>query len=205
DGLFNSLGALQTSPEIQVDINGYSTRISVDELASVSDRLHDAILQESRDVPGHALLLDPLACLVPGFSARFSQARAIDRDDLPGALARHSDIILQPSDDLHLLKGLPSGPAPRRETPAEPPAAPPRRAARPPTHVLRDAHARALGQYDTPLTDTCDIRRAGDGCWVITGDAAASVNGAAYGDEPLETGDKIHIGGTSWLMIEVED
>jgi len=61
DGLFRSLEALQTSGETQIDINGYSTRINVEELASVADRLHDAIMQEAGNVPEHVLLLDPQA------------------------------------------------------------------------------------------------------------------------------------------------
>lgn len=204
DGLFSSLAALQTAPETQVDINGYSTRISVEELASVADRLHDAVLQEARGVPGHTLLLDPLAGLVPGLSTRFSQPRTVNRSDLPEAMARHTDLILQPPDDLHLLKGLPAASTPRKEAPARAPAAPAHRAARPPTHVLQDAQARSLGQ-NTPLTDACHIHRLGSDCWVIKGDAGVRVNGATYNDEPLETGDEIRIGDRSWLLIEVGD
>src|SRR6056297_2851829 len=146
DGLFTALESLQESPETQVSINGYSTRISVEELASVADRLHDAFLQEARDLPGHTLLLDPLSRLIPGFSARFSNARGIDRRDLARTLARHADLILQPPDDLHLLKGLPAQTSPRRQAPE--PATEPRRAARPPTHLLQGAQATALRRAD---------------------------------------------------------
>lgn len=202
DGLFSALEALQDSTETQVEINGYSTRVSVEELASVADRLRDAILQETRDAPDHALLLDPLARLIPGFRPRFSQARRVDRSDLPEAMARHRELILQAPEDLHLLKSLPAGASAQRQSPAS--VRPARRTAqRPPTHVLRDARALPLGQADVSLTDSCHIHRVDDACWVLAGDATATVNGTVYGDEPLEAGDEIRIAGKAWLLIEV--
>lgn len=206
DGLFNSLQALQASGEAPVDINGYSTRITVEELTSVADRLHDAVIQEAGKVPGHALLLDPQACLIPGFAARFSEARAVEKAALPEALARHHEHILQPPDDLHLLKGLPSGTAPRRQTTAASsptPPTPPRRAEAPPTHILHNARARPLGGSDIVLTDHCRLSREGVDCWVIAGDSEVRVNGAAYRGAALETGDEIRADGKSWLLIEV--
>lgn len=203
DGLFGYLEELQSSSETQIDINGYSTRISVEEMASVADRLRDAIEQETRDTPGHALLLDPQACLIPGLRSRFSGARAIDRTRMPESLARHSELILQPPEDLHLLKGLPSTPSPGRESPAATPGTTPHPAVQPPTHLLRDARARPLPQQSVMLTGDSHIRRAGSGCWVIDGDAAVSVNGTAYDGTALETGDEIRIGSDVWLLIEV--
>lgn len=208
DGLFQSLGALQTAGEIQVDISGYSTRINVEELASVADRLHDAITQETRSVPGPVLLLDPQACLIPGFGARFSDVRNLDKENLPAAFARHHEHILQPADDLHLLKGLPAGTgtAPRRQTAmADAPRPAPRRAESPPTHILHEARARPLGHSDIALTDHCRISREDPGCWVLAGDAKVRVNGAAYAGAPLETGDELSANGKSWLLIEVGD
>jgi len=203
DGLFNSLQTLQASGEAPVSINGYSTRITVEELASVADRLYDAVMQEAGKVPGHALLLDPQVCLIPGFAARFSEARPVEKEALPAALARHREHILQPPDDLHLLKGLPSAAATQRQAPAASPPTPPRRAATPPTHILHNARARPLGGSDIVLTDRCRLSREGVDCWVIAGDSEVRVNGVAYRGAALETGDEIRADGTSWLLIEV--
>lgn len=205
DGLFQSLGRLQTSGETQVDINGYSTRINVEELASVADRLRDAVVQEASHVPDHTLLLDPQACLIPGFSGRFREARAVEKEALPDSLARHQEHILQAPDDLHLLKGLPSGHSPRRQKPTPTPQTPRRRAMTPPTHILHGAHARPLGDTDVTLTGSCRLSRKDVDCWVITGKAEVRVNGEAYRDAPLETGDEIRADGKSWLLIEVGD
>ena len=204
DGLFGYLEALQSASETQIDINGYSTRISVEDMVSVADRLRDAVEQEIRDTPDHALLLDPQACLIPGLSSRLRGARAIDRTGMPGSLARHSELILQPAEDLHLLKGLPASPLPRRETPAATLSTTPRPAAQVPTHLLHDARAHPLPQQSVMLSGDSHIRRAGSGCWVIDGDAKASVNGKAYDGTALETGDEIRVGGDVWRLIEVE-
>ena len=205
DGLFSALEALQEKGETQLSINGYGTRISVDELACVADRLHAAVTQEVGDVPAATLLLDPLTRLIPGFSTRFSQVRNIDRQELSNTLERHRDLILQPPDDLHLLKSLPGRSSPHPEAVPDPAPTPTPRASHPPTHLLRGAQARALGPADLPLTDDCHIRRQGDGCWVLHGDTPMNVNGGAYEGRPLETGDEIRIGDKSWLLIEVGD
>ena len=207
DGLFRSLADLQQSSETQIDINGYSTRVAVDELASVADRLYDGIAQEVRNVPGHLMLLDPQACLIPGFMPRFQEVRALDKESLPDALSRHQDHILQPPDDLHLLKGLPSAAAPRRQAPAKAPAAekPARRALRPPTHLLVNARAQALKDSDIPLSGKCRLHRENASCWVIQNADGIKVNGASYDGAPLETGDSITARDSAWMLIEVED
>ena len=203
DGLFGYLEALQSASETQIDINGYSTRISVEDMVSVADRLRDAVEQETRNTPDHALLLDPQACLIPGLSSRLSGPRTVDRAEMPRSLARHSELILQPPEDLHLLKGLPASPSPKPETPAATPGTTPPPAAQVPTHLLHDARAHPLPQQSVRLTGDSHIRRVGSSCWVIDGDAKASVNGKAYAGTALETGDEIRIGGDVWLLIEV--
>ncbi|MFN2286783.1 MAG: hypothetical protein ABR578_00475 [Chromatocurvus sp.] len=203
DGLFDTLEALQSANETQIDINGYSTRISVEEMAPVADRLRDAVEQETRDTPDHALLLDPQACLIPGLSSRLRGARAVDRTSMPESLARHSELILQPPEDLHLLKGLPASPAAGGETSTATPGTAPRPAAQVPTHLLHDARAHPLPQQSVTFSGNSRIRRAGSGCWVIDGDAKVNVNGMAYDGTALETGDEIRVGSDVWLLIEV--
>jgi hypothetical protein len=201
DQLFSTMQALRDSAETVLDINGYSARVSRDDLSPVTDRLQKALVQAQREHEGATLLLDPLAALLPGFVGRFPAARVVDLERMPDTLTHYRDTILQAPDDLHLLKGLPVDAKASAAAATPPPAKEPAAATRP-THLLQGHRARALGEFT--LADDCRLHRTQAGWHLDTG-AQAQVNGAPYRGQALETGDEVRIGTARWQLIEVEN
>jgi hypothetical protein len=203
DSLPQLLRELGEADDTAVEVDGYRARISYDQLRGAADRLCDAVAQElgrAGDQP--LLLLDPLAALVPGPTRRFAHARCTHAGDMPEALSRHAESIIQEGEALHLIKGLPVSDSARREAAAQPETQPPPAAAPAPTHLLTGARARPLAD-GTALADGWRIeQRHGD--WVLSGGRGnLLVNGSAYRGGALAAGDRIGLGDAHWLLIEV--
>jgi len=159
--------------------------------------------------------LDVARCVLEMPSARHAPAGGDTEGAVPLTLQwtgrRHSagGVAAKPGKDEAREPGLEQT---RGEPPDRSPQQPAKKRDTVPTHVLIDGHAVAIDRAGRALSEHWRIKRESDGPVVLVGDPAqpesqqATINGDTAGErEALESGDRVAIGNTEFMLLRVED
>ncbi|MDH3991640.1 MAG: hypothetical protein OEV47_01950, partial [Gammaproteobacteria bacterium] len=96
DALPDTLRVLQREGETNIELNGYRARVTLEELSGAGQRLFDGAPQTMGVLrPDDRVLVDPIAALLPGLSARFPQMQELDRHAMQTALEHHMALLVQ--------------------------------------------------------------------------------------------------------------
>ncbi|MEM1111466.1 MAG: hypothetical protein AAGI11_06120 [Pseudomonadota bacterium] len=209
DALPAALASLQTGPEAFIEIGGYRTRTTADELRDAGTRLFSALADSPIKAEGAEVIVDPLCGLLPGLLQALPAASSVlPADALFSAVQAAGERLVQRAEALSLVTRLPLADAPIAPvTPPPPPAEAPAAAPlpTPASHVLIGHQARPLQPDGLVLAPDCEIYQHGKG-WYLRGAASrdARVNDAPAADQALGLGDSIALpGGEQALLIEV--
>jgi hypothetical protein len=208
DALPDTLRVLQREGETNIELNGYRARVTLEELSGAGQRLFDGAPQTMGVLrPDDRVLVDPIAALLPGLSARFPQMQELDRHAMQTALEHHMALLVQRGQPLNFITTLPcmTQTITPQETPAPPAAVLEEPAPPAATHLLHGDRATPLLASGTALGGGWELLAVERG-WQLRGSGATPlVNDEDYRDgQLLGRGDRIAIGDQpALLLIEV--
>lgn len=204
DALPSALQSLAVQAETNIEINGYRARVSNTDMATAGTRLFTAAADAvQKEAAGAQVIVDPLPAMLPGLHTHFGNLQVSDGDALWQAAQRHGEALVNRETTLSFIATLPclGGEQVTAITPepvAEPEVIAP---VSHPTHLLIGASAQALATHmDTAPGLSLEQDDRG---WRLCDTAV--VNGAScHAGTVLRTGDRIALGDTVALLIEVQ-
>lgn len=205
DTLPDTLRALEQNSEANLEVQGYRARINRNDLLPAGQRLFDSAPEVMGVLrPDDRVIVDPVAALLPGLAAQFSQMEVLQSDSICRALQLHQDQLVQRGQSLSFVTSLPcleEKIVPRAQPSATPAVAEEPQQA-PPTHLLQGSVARPLAATGMELGEGWSLQKTGD-AWQLQGaGTAARVNGIDYrAGQTLAVGDTISLATSQDLML----